>query len=446
MDYLDDIFYESYIGKTKYLLQAEAILNKMIATMRKDKTIDWSNHPLNKQLEKLFVKQFGFKRVYLLWYDVSMTVANGKTLLSSDILWNPNFDLKFIKDKQTGYYDKNHQRVAYIRINMKMFTNINMTGGEALAIILHEFGHNFDDSLYSRIDMLLIYIRSVRMDIFGFRALGVNYLKTFSRKFAELFLATTNFGHKLLGEINNVIERIIQFFPVTRRLEYALTKAYDFKKQVIFLTNLMMMTKNDLKNEVYGITRLIKNFPQTQFNNLMTRKKEQFADSFAAAYGYGPELSRALDKLDYSLWFSDIKKVSSDNTNIVYKLCVDFFLFKSEIIQFCNSEHGTTGTRVASIKREIAKDIKTADYPPQLKKDIIESARELDKVYQDVLTCHGNEKKFVLTSFTRRALDIVFGGRSDIIARLFPDNTVRTSMQTNKERIRGYYDKFSGKD
>ena len=61
MDYLDDIFYESYIGKTKYLLQAESILSKMIATMRKDKTIDWSNHPLNKQLEKLFVKKFGFK-------------------------------------------------------------------------------------------------------------------------------------------------------------------------------------------------------------------------------------------------------------------------------------------------------------------------------------------------------------------------------------------------
>lgn len=443
MDFYDYLFQESYIGKTKYMIEAEKVLDKMINLMCTDTTIDFTNHPLNQQLEKLFVQQFGFKRIYILWQNMPMYALNGCTMTSSDILYNPK--LVYEKDKKKGFYDKNHQRIAYIQINQKLVKNIKFTGGEALGVILHEIGHNFDDSIYKRLDCALMYIKFARIDIEGIREHGKEFIRPLIHQIGMILSTQTNFGHKVLAEINKRLEKIIQLCPFLRKIEDMLSQVYDFAMNIDFIATILTLDKQGWIDEVTGIYKLITHFPEMQMRYVLTRKSEQFADSFATAYGYGPELASALDKLDYNTWFHSMKSVEANN-NKVYKIFADIKLFENEIVNFVLSGHGTTGTRVQSVKREIIKDIKTADYPPELKKDIMDSVKEIDDVYEKVLKCHGDGKQFLLTSLTRRGLNIIFGGRSDIVARLFPDNTVRTAMQTHKERRHDYYDKFSRQD
>ena len=425
MDYLDELFTESYFGKTKSLKRIEIYLSKMAELIKEDPSKDYSNHILNKQIEKEFENQFGFKKIYLVWDRMPLMKMNGFTLASSDVLFDK--DLIYVKDKRNGFYDKNHKHVAYIRMSASMIETMNLTGEEMLAIILHEFGHNFDDSLYNRLNFIFVYTLIFAIFV---KSLSEGDIKEIGKTAAVAGLAIgmrSRTANKLLGEINHKWNIFMDRFPKIKELEIRLGKLYDIYSRIDMVFNTFRYIAN--------IPMKILLFPKTQLENLITRKGEEFADSFAAAYGYGPALARGLNKMGNSIYQVPSTKEEVDNMNIVYKIGMDMAMFRREIITFANSDHGTEPTRVSSIKQELMHDLQNSNYPPGLKKELEKNINEIEDTYDLMNDCSRGGKGFILTTMTRNFLDKVFKGRSDIVNRLFPTNTVRTAMHESVEDI-----------
>ena len=425
MDYLDELFTESYFGKTKSLKRIELYLTKMAKLIKEDPSKDYSNHILNKQIEKEFENQFGFKKIYLVWDRMPLMRMSGFTLTTSDILFDKH--LIYLKDKKNGFYDKNHRHVAYIRMSVSIIETMDLTGEEMLGIILHEFGHNFDDSFYSRLNFIFSYTTLFAIFV---NNLKEGDIKEMGKTIATAGLMTgvqSDMGNKLFGEINHKWNIFLDRFPKFKELEIRLGKLYNIYSRI----DVIFKTFRYIAN----IPMKILLFPKTQLENLITRKGEEFADSFAAAYGYGPALARGLNKLSNSLYEVPSTKEEIDNMNIVYKIGLDFAMFRREIVTFANSDHGTEPTRVMSIKQELMKDLQNSNYPPGLKAELQRTIDELQETYDIMNNCSKGGKGFILTTMTRKFLDKVFRGRSDIINRLFRTNTVRTSMYESVEDI-----------
>lgn len=417
MYYLDEYFTESYFGKTKNLQMAERILGQMLEIMREMPHGDFSNHPLNKELEKTFQKQFGFKRVYIIWDRSPLTSFTAFTLCSSDVLFDPKYFL--VKNKEKGFYDESHRHIAYIRVSVEIPLQLNFTPGELLGTILHEFGHNFDDSLYTRIGIGAAYLGNIIGIINGIMMDSPELIGQYAGQFAGALLSTTNTGHLINAKLNHLCNKFLNHVPALKKMRLVLNKVCDIVSAGL-----------DVLDSTLGFITLPLNLllsPVAQLGTLLTRKGEEFADSFAGAYGYGPDVISGLAKMSGVPWMKNNRQ-NMDYENPVYKIATDICMFQHEIIAFANGDHGTDSTRAVGIKQELIRDLKSANYPPALKKDLLNSIKALDDIHKEIIECHGNDSNFVLTAFARQSLDTIFNGRSDFIAKLFPANTVRTAM------------------
>ena len=424
MYYLDEYFTESYFGKTKNLQMAERILGQMLEIMREKPHGDFSNHPLNKELEKTFQRQFGFKRIYIIWDRAPLTSFTAYTLSSSDVLFDPKYYA--VKNKEKGFYDESHSHIAYIRVSVEIPLQLNFTPEEFLGTILHELGHNFDDSLYTRIALSATYMYNVVGIMNGVLLENPELIAQYAGRFAGLLITTTNTGHLINAKLNHLCNKFLNHVPALKRMKLVLNKVCD----VIF-------AGLDVLDSAVGLIALPLNLllsPVTQMMTLLTRKGEEFADSFAAAYGYGPGVISGLAKMSGAPWMKNVKK-NMDYANPVYKIATDICMFQHEIMAFANGDHGTELTRSVSIKQELIRDLNNADYPPALKRDILNSIKELDNLHKEIIECQGNDTNFVITAFARQSLDTIFNGRSDFIAKLFPANTVRTAMGESTDEI-----------
>lgn len=396
MDIFDRILNEAYFGKSIGLIEIEDCLDKFLKEVKKDYTKDYNNHPLNIKLQKLFCKQFGFKSCYILWESTNKGQCNLSTYFSADIIFKNNKD--FLTDKQDGYYDKSHKHVCIINASTTLPAQLKLTTSEYLAIILHEIGHNFDASVYGAISYIYNYITDL---LFFVWLTNKRVLKNDEKdKFAKNKI-------KELETIN---------------------KKYDMKK-----SNKIHKFSIKLEKVLAPITLItvvpvyILISPLSHLFLVNTRKGEEFADSFATAYGYGSELISGLNKImDNGL----STKSKGYKLNHFDKFLTDLALAKRYIIQFAAGPcHGTNDTRLATSISMLKKDIKNHNYPPELQKELYREVNKLENMYKLYNSpIYNKDEKLHITSSVRKTIRIIFGKRSDFIAKLFPNNLAENDI------------------
>ena len=412
---------EAYFGKSSTLEQAENIIGEIMRVIRLNPSGDYTNHPLNKKLEMLFEKQFGVKNMYIIWDRTPISKPSEFSLCSSDILFNSHYIIQ--KDNRNGFYDKNHVHVAYIRLSVNLITSINFTPEEIMALMLHNLGTNFDGSIYSRFKILLGYVNAVFGALYSLMVgtmLGdaMMAVKPIIAEIISIMMISTNPGHKLLAKLNQLLEKLIDKVPVLKKISLVFGKIENVLYKI-----------GEIGLDVYKIFRIpffIISAPISQLFSLFGRKELEFADSFAASYGYGAAMASVINKAEASNWIKDMEAFPTES-NGFYKMTTDIALFMREVINI-TLKGGSSGSRIVKIKEDLVYNIKGGDYPKELKKDILKSIDDIESVYRNYTNCDRNDSGLLATAFVRNGVDDLFDGRSDIINQIFPDNTVRSAF------------------
>lgn len=152
---------ESYVGKSSTLLQAEEVLGELMESMKNDPVADYTNDPRSLELSNLLKKQFGFKKVHLLWHRTAEMQSGHiyTSLISSKIFTEGNKLLRL--NNKRGYFDQEGVHTCVINLSSTLSSHTMVTPSEYLAIIVHEIGHNFDYSIYMMISVVLNMLTAI---------------------------------------------------------------------------------------------------------------------------------------------------------------------------------------------------------------------------------------------------------------------------------------------
>lgn len=409
MDYsnTEDVMYESYLGKSQTLIEAEETIGELISLMKANPTADYTTHPLNKKLQSLLEKQFGFRRVYISWRRSPESLPMVGTPLSADIIVHGRFTIE--KSKERGFYDKSYSHICLIQASSTLTSQLDLTAEEYLAILLHEIGHNFDYSVYMIINTLMEIAKKVIK-------ITINPLNNFKptvsvkkNKILPNVLSTTGVIKTISHGLYYAYEKIVDLFPILKKIMYQISRFGSMVTRGIEgVMSIPMLLALPIEVILSPICHLIAT---------PTRKSEEFADSFAATYGYGVPLSRALTKLGrYNLI-----RYRNDR-NSLRNFIRDTTMTQRYLLEtFIAPDHGTADVRILSQIQQLKKDALALDFPPDAEQELLSQISEMEKMYDDYKNgIEMGEHVLGFTAYMRKAVINVFDGRNDFIAKLFP--------------------------
>jgi hypothetical protein len=378
---METSFNEEYIGQVPEFDKIAELFDAMIVKARKTpKTINPNNLPENKAIEKIFKKFFGFKAYHLYW--IPSDTRNAFTFTSSMMRAGERGEKIFERKPGHGFYDTEHQCKVYMMSYAGLLLkDANLTGKEFTAIFLHEIGHNCDWAPFMHMNIL------TKLYLAMYNKKAVDYHNEIKDETYKMFKAEYD---KIYND------------PKERKAQ----RERDDRYYDVRINSLPLHVINGLINLTINITSGTLLTIPIQLLNADSKKSEQFADSFAVAYGLGPELMSGLGKLgDYSKY---VRK-----TDPLHNLFRDFDSAQSEIYAVLFDCHSSDQQRCKDCIVKLRKDLKSGDYPPEMKSDLLDELHELENEYNQILS--GGPP---LVRGWRRFIDIFFGGRLDF-TRIF---------------------------
>lgn len=421
----NELFKEAYFGKSETLVEAEKILDALIPIIKSNPLGDYTNHPLSRALANALKRQFGFKDLFLTWKRSSKSRPSIYTFVSSDIAFSGKNIVGI--DKKTGYFDKEHAHTAYITLSSTFPAQVNLTGAEYLAFILHEIGHNFDASMYNMIHTLFNIIKSTFLVTKLPDPNNSEVLNTYVGVDLLPMIISTGPGKSIYHTLVKWVEKILDGFPFLKRIADLGRRLGDWFNRVldVYLSPALLAS----------LPTFVLLSPSAHLAGLFARKGEMFADSFAAAYGYGSELLSGLTKFDTAYKFKatesgSIKDAVSDlNEHPIRRFFTDLSIAESYVISLLtNGTHSTDINRAKLNLDMLKKDLQNGDFPPDVRASLQQEVAKFEKSIEDYRRGYfdGNEEtNLPLTLCARQLLYNSFHGRSDYIAKLFPDNFVK---------------------
>ena len=378
----DSVTTESYFGKRAEFEKAERLVDQirdLIVNKKASGSI--TNTKQNKALEEIFRNVFGFKRVHILWIDA--VVPNAFTVMSSFVYKGSKESKSIVKDPSKGYYDKGHNDILFVAVYTGLLSETNLTNEEFMGVILHEIGHNFDYSVYNIlggiIQKLVFPITPEWKE---------KYFKHAAKD--EEFKSKHNYTDEIYKEFLDLREKI---------------RIHDQK-----YSGLLLAILSPFYIPVMVLSAIL---PFDSLSVLSGKKKENFADSFAAAYGYGSGCMAGLEKL--MAYPKNLKNASKFT-----KVMVDISNCYNEVALGITEEHGTHQERVSLAIMKLERDLKSGDFPPEMKSDLEKELEKLKQIYKNLLTYNKDEWNYISVTY-RKVVDFLFKG-TNLYHRLFPKN------------------------
>lgn len=396
---------EEYIGKLPEFQEVSKLFgNMLIRASRVPNKMNPNIWPENKKICQIFKKFFGLKDFCLHW--IPSDVRNAFTVTDSLLLGDYLDDVIIRAQRQhgRGFYDTEHSLTivvfGYCGILLK---DANMTGAELTAIFLHEIGHNFDYSpITSCCALRRLWARTMKKRL----AKRLSLYQGDAKDKDDTGLRTQMTYDEYKQYLYDSIEHNSQFVydhqivrNAERKQDEASLKFFLNSKLYHLIIGINAMFTNALY-VVSGAAALM------QLCLLDSRKGEQFADSMSTAYGYGPELVSGLEKL------MDYKNLIVKN-HLPDKLIRDYCDVNQELMSLYMDEHGSNQARAKDCIIKLESDLKSGDYPPEMKKAIMEDLERLRAEYRDIVNCTPELKLSMQRGF-RKFVNIVFGGRLEL--------------------------------
>ena len=189
---------------------------------------------------------------------------------------------------------------SYIEIQLGLMATRDMNGGNILSIILHEIGHNFyQGSILSRLISVIFSVLQTMLMMY-------KYVEYYASKAAISLIAKskmlTNAYNLLYSAIFNVINvgMSVMMLNVSGKVAGLLGPAAGEVLDFVFTTGKAVINAMIAFSPAMiggAIAALTNPMSLAQIISMDGLSEEVFCDNFAAAHGYGPELSDALAKM-----------------------------------------------------------------------------------------------------------------------------------------------------
>lgn len=352
---------EAYFGKTKFLIKAAAALDRALKRMHKmglDKTfqINWSHDKDIKEAAKWYEQEFGFRMN--LFFD-NTPIPNGYTTPPSmgfiNRIATGGNDMPKLPLKDNRYYDSSHKYLCTVVIFTTLAYSMD-DGDELCAIILHEIGHNFDNSVVT----------------YAYKAFCLYE-----------FLSGKNFIQHVIGELapywywikGQIFTAVISKIPHLGALLHKCMELMIQYQDALFIPIIIARIQHD---DLFGM--IFKTFtdPMHQLTLFFGAGREVYADSFATAYGYGPALHRAFVSLEKNYRHNENNLYGAD----IPLLHISFDLasaWQSVLCALCD-EHPSDIYRAISSRDKLEKDLNDPRTPPEVKKSLKRDLKEVNEV------------------------------------------------------------------
>lgn len=341
------VLLEGYRGKDVTLVKVEKILDEICDDIRNSDFNDirtkviktFSNDPRVNEVEKLLAKKFKAKKFELHLYDDLITNrmfgTNGFTMPQTFASFGAEDD-----GLSTGM-------LVYVNVAQNLIYKCDLSGGELLAIIIHEVGHNVRRDWLRRVNNVVTTI----MDPMVAGVIQTGIWQELMMKGPRVLDKSTP---QLMKDINKKIRILSNLFN-------------GIKKYDTILHNIILILQNPLK-----LMNLIN--PISYIDGYI---EEKYADSLATSFGYGYELSTALYKFDN---LSHVMKI--DDTPTPAAVVEDFLIRTMSILFSPIDVHPAEAIRINSQIKYMKKQLNDPKIPKVKKKELEESLDNMEKFMQ----------------------------------------------------------------
>lgn len=375
---------ELYVGETKFVVDFLDLVSKARAPY-----VGKLKRPIkgNKDFIKIgdmIAEEFGFSScTFNVPYDMSMnafTYPITNDIDRSVVGTKP----KFIKDTGMKYDKGIHRLHIIVCVTSGIWFNPLFTDREVVAAILHEVGHSFVTQSQRMMSMvecrrILLVLQYVYDMIIALCSMDVGtvinrfsqYLNAFSSYKALLNHLTRLCASHPLFAVFNGFDAISEW--ITGVFMHLLKEIAMLIRPAANLTGLYTQLVNAI------LTKLLLNpFVAT------ARSQEYLSDSFAAMYGFGPELSSFLTKIGTTdAPVGTITEKIINNIPFIgalYEMTAIPVLCITNMIQ----DHPSTPARVKKMIDELEKEMNNTDLNPKAKSQLKKDLEEIRKVANEL--------------------------------------------------------------
>lgn len=375
---------EAFLGEEP-VYPIQKAMDKLYAWNKNNQNKKINGSLQNKELEDAVKKVFGFKLVDIYWTESTRT--GPYTMMP--YMWmyyDPNSSFAYGKNAN-GFYDKDHKVSVYISMNRSMMNEDNgfyLTSREAVAMLLHEIGHNFD---YSPFRVTEAFFQALIAIIhFDLPLIGQNVVIHFSRP--------------VLVRIRELDTFIADILPPSRPMVRTLNTWIERFGRLgnVILSPLLFP---------YVLSNLLAS-PIWYLKNLFHRKKERYADSFAATYGYAVEVSTGLDK--FSNAAVGVKDAVLEDIP-VYKQLASLARAESELMNIAMGGHESNQKRTLAMIDKLEKDANDPNISPKMKAQLKMKIKELRDTY-NMMIGMDEASKNTLTASVRQIVNNWYDGKT----------------------------------
>ena len=370
----EQIMNEAYFGKTPAVKKIEAIIDQLKRKYDGQYTnMSVHNDPLRYKLNKQIEDTFGFGVVDVQFIQ-SMMVNAMTYPVGFDLGASITGDDALAIDKSNGYkFKKEYGYSTIIIFYTGLIFRPEISASEVTAILLHEIGHNFT----------FVALRRV-----GYVQLAANALLTVAT-LGHYWVWYGNWGKKVSVDFWNYIDQNIPVAGEVYRMCQMMLSMYTWIcANVLDIINMSMVMSAPatvfkfIERYLVSIVAPGKNWLDNAYKFLLLPKEylvgysdEQFADSFAAMYGYGPELNTALRKLEES------------ETNLIGRQAIsaipwirwyyDLIMLPLNFIIQGLDVHPENVARLTNTLRQLETDLKDKRYSPAMRRRLQEDIRNM---------------------------------------------------------------------
>lgn len=391
---------EYYFGGNSALVEGEKALDAIRALLlKKGFTQDVNQTPEHEALKNALCDVFGFEDMLL---DMTISgeayeIFTMPAYLSATAIKNSFTGNKNVTTNKYGVcFTKDSYTVPYIRFNpiTLMPDSIGLTSREAMAILIHEIGHNFfGNSKSVTVFKMLMHVRMCLVIIADklARKEPINPIEMAGNILTPLLVSSTTISlyKKILTLLNKT--------PVLGTLIYIRTVVMQF----ISIANTEILGPAMLAfsllyypiifNAQTAMIGIISMFNLLTFGWLDTiyisYNNEKFSDNFATTYGYGPDIASGLVKMEryttngHSMTLNSIVKESKSEVIPWITTLVNYpNMVISHALMDC---HPNTEARIIDQGKMLRAELKRQDLKPETKKRILKDIEELDKIRKD---------------------------------------------------------------
>lgn len=403
---------EAYYGKSKDLVACEKDLAKIIdAVNGKNKgLVDGETIQKCKRLknvEKRIAKVFNLKEFRLFIVDEAFISINKSTddehpqdasvdsppiniKIKAMNAYTLPYSLSVIPIVGKRVADKGMMSV-YTTVNKSLIYSYNLTAGELMAVILHEIGHNFDNSMFRFISTAIPWDIILKPEEDMAQIIGYLIARMLAGKIG-----------KVIGQVNSIINSAIEQVPGLSKI---ISMMHDYTTSVYKMLNVYYGVTNvaSLDTWVYGAKEALN--PSSFFGY----SSEKYADSFASAHGYSVEIASVNEKFSRGTKM-ERKIMDKGGVAVIY----DLARVTASLPYLISDPHPQEIVRVYSQLKKMKRELNDPSIPNELKPEIKKQINELEKIVTKMIDVYDDKNKGYMATVLMNKLFIdAFKGNLD---------------------------------